>query len=116
MDGTTQMGPIANVPQLTRVEQMVEDARDGGARVVTGGTRATVDAFPQGLWYGPTILDGVENDASIAQNEVFGPVLTVLPFETEEDAIAIANDTRFGLAAGVWTRDLKRGHRLGAGA
>jgi aldehyde dehydrogenase (NAD+) len=112
MDGATQMGPIANVPQLTRVEQMVQDARDGGARVVTGGTRATVDAFPQGLWYGPTILDGVENDASIAQNEVFGPVLTVLPFETEEDAIAIANDTRFGLAAGVWTRDLKRGHRL----
>ena len=112
MDGTTQMGPIANVPQLTRVERMVEDARGGGARVVAGGTRATVDAFPQGLWYGPTILDGVENDASIAQNEVFGPVLTVLPFETEEEAIAIANDTRFGLAAGVWTRDLKRGHRL----
>ena len=112
MADATQMGPIANVPQLERVESMVGAAREEGARVVAGGTRAAVADFPDGLFYEPTILDGVDNDATIAQDEVFGPVLTVIPFETEEEAIALANATRFGLAAGVWTRDVKRAHRV----
>ncbi len=112
MEAETEMGPIANVPQLERVERMVEAARGQGARVVTGGARAAVAEHPEGLFYGATILEGVENDAPIAQDEVFGPVLTVLPFETEEEAAALANSTRFGLSAGVWTRDIKRAHRL----
>jgi acyl-CoA reductase-like NAD-dependent aldehyde dehydrogenase len=112
MSDDTQMGPIANVPQLERVETMVASARGEGARVVSGGERVALADYPQGLFYSPTILADVGNDAGIAQNEVFGPVLSVLPFETEEEAIALANDTRFGLAAGLWTRDVKRAHRV----
>ena len=112
MEAGTEMGPIANVPQLERVERMVAAARAEGARVVAGGTRASVVAHPHGLFYEATILEGAGNDATIAQDEVFGPVLTVLPFETEEEAATLANETRFGLAAGIWTRDLKRAHRL----
>ncbi|HZB22745.1 MAG TPA: aldehyde dehydrogenase family protein, partial [Gaiellaceae bacterium] len=86
MDEGTQMGPIANVPQLEKVESMVAAARAEGAHVVAGGRRSEVAAFPEGLFYDPTILDGVTNAATIAQDEVFGPVLTVIPFDTEDEA------------------------------
>jgi acyl-CoA reductase-like NAD-dependent aldehyde dehydrogenase len=110
-DGT-QMGPIANVPQLERVQSMVAAAKGEGAQVVAGGERIAVADHPDGFFFAPTILADVGNDATIAQNEVFGPVLNVLPFESEEEAVALANATRFGLAAGVWTRDVKRAHRV----
>ena len=112
MAENTQMGPIANVPQLDRVQSMVAAAGGEGAQIVAGGERVAVADFPEGLFFAPTILAGVRNDATIAQNEVFGPVLNVTPFETEDEAVALANATRFGLAAGVWTRDVKRAHRV----
>lgn len=108
---TTQMGPIATAPQLAVVESMVDRARESGADVLSGGCRAEVDNFPCGYFYEPTILTANTAGDAICQEEVFGPVLAAMPFSTDDEAISLANDTRFGLAAGVWTRDIKRAHR-----
>ena len=111
-DPDTQMGPIATQPQLELVEKFINDARAAGARILAGGSRASVSGLEAGLFFQPTVIDGVPNESKIAQEEVFGPVLTVFPFRNEQDAIEIANQSRYGLAAGVWTSDLKRGHRV----
>jgi aldehyde dehydrogenase (NAD+) len=108
----TQMGPIATPPQLETVERFIGEARASGCQIVTGGERAQVPGFERGLFYKPTIIEGVPEKSRVAQEEVFGPVLAVFKFKDEADAIRIANDTRFGLAAGVWTTNIKRGHRV----
>ena len=112
MDEATQMGPIANPPQLARVTRMVEEARAAGADVVSGGEKGRVEGLPDGLFYRPTVLSGVDNTSRIAQEEVFGPVLTMIPFRDEAEAVALANGTRYGLAAGLWTQDVQRAHRV----
>jgi aldehyde dehydrogenase (NAD+) len=112
LDSGTQMGPVATRQQLEKDEGMVKRAVAEGAEVVYGGKRANPTSFPDGYFFSPTILTQVKPDSYIAQNEVFGPVLSVIPFDDEDEAIAIANGTQFGLAAGVWSLDIRRAHRV----
>jgi aldehyde dehydrogenase (NAD+) len=115
LDLSTEMGTAANAPQFERILSFIRSARDEGARLVTGGEAAREGVLKDGLFVKPTIFADVSNDMPVAREEIFGPVLSVIPFDTEEEAIAIANDTSFGLASGVWTQGLNRMHRV-AGA
>ena len=111
-DMATEMGTIACRPQFEKVLRYIEIAKDEGAKLLTGGRRMEEGALGRGLFVEPTIFGNVTNGMRIAQEEVFGPILTLLRFDSEADAISIANDTRFGLAAGIWTNDVKRAHRV----
>ena len=108
----TQMGPVATSTQLAKDEQMVGRAVEEGAEVFHGGGRASVAGFENGLFFQPTILGKATPDSHIMNEEVFGPVLCLTPFRDEDEVVAAANATRFGLAAGVWTRDLSRAHTM----
>jgi len=107
----TQVAPMISHAHRDGVAAMVEAAVAQGAQVLCGGAAPNDPALRSGAYYLPTILAGVDNRSAICQNEIFGPVAVVLPFDDEDDLIAQANDTVFGLACGVWTRDFPRGWR-----
>jgi betaine-aldehyde dehydrogenase len=111
LDEATQMGPLASAVQLEKVLGYIAKGRAEGARLVTGGGRGAMNT---GFYVEPTVFADVTDGMTIAREEIFGPVMCVLDFDTEEEAVERANATEFGLSAGVFTRDMARGHRMAA--
>jgi acyl-CoA reductase-like NAD-dependent aldehyde dehydrogenase len=108
-DPGTVVGPMAGEKHLKKVEEYVDLARKEGGRIVCGGERLDLDG---GFYYKPTVIADLSNDSRVVQEEIFGPVLTVQPFDTEDEAVALANSTPYGLASGVQTTNLARAHRV----
>jgi aldehyde dehydrogenase (NAD+) len=108
LDPASDQGPLVAKTQLETVERYVDIGREEGAEVAAGGERATVPGHQGGFYYRPTILAGVNNSMRVAQEEIFGPVLAVIPFEDDEEAVRLANESIYGLAGAVWSRNVPR--------
>jgi aldehyde dehydrogenase (NAD+) len=111
LDAATDIAPVASRAQLKKVLDYIDIAKSEGAQALTGGERAAGD-LSQGFFVKPTLFTGVRNDNRIAREEVFGPIGAIIRFKDEDDAVRIANDTPYGLAAAVWTESVRRGHRM----
>tara|TARA_R110000796_G_scaffold11478_1_gene38080 strand:+ start:70979 stop:72517 length:1539 start_codon:yes stop_codon:yes gene_type:complete len=114
MDVATQIGPINNVAQYQTIRELIASGCKEGAKILAGGERPEGDVCANGYFLRPTVLGNVHNDMSIAREEIFGPVVSVIPFDDEAEAVAIANDSKFGLAGAVWTNRVDRAHRVAA--
>jgi acyl-CoA reductase-like NAD-dependent aldehyde dehydrogenase len=112
LDPGRRIGPLISEEHMRRVLGYIERGRAEGAELLVGGGRAPYRGEERGYWVAPTIFDRVSPDATIAREEIFGPVLAILTFEDEEEAVALANRSVYGLAAAVWTRDVKKAHRI----
>ena len=111
-DERTQMGPLITAAHRASIERHVQAALDDGGRLLCGGRRPAGGLYERGWFYEPTIVEGLDNASRLAREEVFGPVLLVLPFDDDEDLIAQANDSVYALAAGLWTRDFQRAWKI----
>lgn len=114
LDPQTHLGPMVSAQHGESVLEHIARAKAGGATLLTGGHRVTVPGCPAGVFIAPTVFHGVTDDMAIARDEVFGPVMSVLNFRDEDEVLRRANDSEFGLAAGIFTRDIARGHRMAA--
>jgi acyl-CoA reductase-like NAD-dependent aldehyde dehydrogenase len=114
LDEATHMGPQASAEQLNKTLTYVALGQSEGAELVAGGQRLTLEALADGFFVQPTVFAGVRNEMRLAQEEIFGPVASIIPFEGEDEAVATANGTAYGLTAGLWTQDIGRGHRVAA--
>ncbi|MCX4831130.1 aldehyde dehydrogenase [Streptomyces sp. NBC_01016] len=110
LDEATELGPLAFEAQRDKVAAYVDLGREEGARVLTGG--APTDGGTGGCFYEPTVLVDVDNSMRVVREEIFGPVVAIMPFDTEDEVVGLANDTEYGLAAGIWTTNLSRAHRV----
>jgi acyl-CoA reductase-like NAD-dependent aldehyde dehydrogenase len=112
LDPDSQMGPVNSGPHYERVQRYVAIARDDGARLASGGARPAGDRFARGYWIEPTVFTGVTGDMRIAREEVFGPVLSILKWSNDDEVVALANATDYGLAASIFSNDLNRALKL----
>ena len=111
-DAMAKLGAVVSKPHMEKVLSYVELAKEEGGTVLTGGKRVIVEGYEDGYYLRPTVIEGLPFDCRTNQEEIFGPVVTITPFDTEEEALIMANSTQYGLSATLWTSNLKRAHRM----
>ena len=113
-ESDTNIGALVSKPHLEKVKSYIEIAKAEGGKILYGGNEVKVEGYENGYYLHPTIIEVTSNDCRINQEEVFGPVVTIMPFKTEEEALQLANNVKYGLSATLWTNHLKRAHRMSA--